>query len=123
MALTSTLELRHGRYRRARLRVPAGARRTNYGGKDADSQTGINGQTLGGGVLDLTPSYVNLTWVMAQQDATLNGAPAPVILTTDFFPAYIPSRHPIAEPGQLSDADDQGSAGGGVAGQCRNPLR
>ncbi len=71
---------------------------TNYGGKDADSQTGINGQTLGGGVLDLTPSYVNLTWVMAQQDATLNGAPAPVILTTDFFPAYIPSGIPSPNP-------------------------
>ncbi len=52
----------------------------------------------------------------------MNGTPAPLILTTDFFPTYIPSAY-LAEPRELSDADDQGSADSGIAGQCRNPLR
>jgi len=71
---------------------------TNYGGKDADSQSGLDGETLAGGVLDLTPSYLNTTWVMSQQDPTLNGSPAPLSLTTDLFPTYIPSTIPAPNP-------------------------
>jgi hypothetical protein len=67
---------------------------TNYGGEDSDLFTGTAGETLAGGVVDLTPadSVTGPATYLSTFDPTQMGTyPAELTLTTQWFPTYIPS--------------------------------
>ncbi len=77
---------------------------TNYGGEDADNQGGVIGETLAGGVLDLTPADqttaesftvgvgYSVYAVTSTFDFTQSGVyPNELTLDTSYFPTYIPS--------------------------------